>query len=165
MENQMRFVGCVGRAALVSVLIAFFAASAAAQTVPFKGDAIGQDIGVFFEATGIHIVARASGTGTGLGRFVETLDYILSYDLIHFSGSASITSADGSEVFLDFEGAIPGFSDQVFPLPYSGTFILTGGTGRFSGVGGAGTLGGIDYGGGLFSLGFSGYRTVGGGDK
>ena len=111
-------------------------------------------------ATVYHIVAQASGTGTGLGRFVETLDYILSYDLINFAGSAAIASADGSEMFLDFEGQIPGFSDQVFPLPYSGTFDLTGGTGRFYRVDGSGVLDGIDYGGGLFRLGFSGYRTV-----
>ena len=161
----MKIVDVIVRAALVCVLIGFSAAQAAAQTVPFKGDAMGQDVSLSFEAGGIHIVAVASGTGTGLGRFVETLDYILSYDLIHFSGSASITAADSSEMFLDFEGAIPGFSDQVFPLPYSGTFVLTGGTGRFSGVGGGGALDGIDYGGGLFNLGFSGYRTVGAGNK
>ena len=111
-------------------------------------------------ATVYRIVAQSSGTGTGPGRFVETLDYILSYDLINFAGSAAIASADGSEMFLDFEGQIPGFSDQVFPLPYSGTFDLTGGTGRFYGVEGSGVLDGIDYGGGLFRLGFSGYRTV-----
>ena len=158
----MRVVGgIVAKATLVCVRIAVLTAPAAAQTVPFKGEATGQDVSVSFEATGIHIVAHASGTGTGLGRFVETLDYILSYDLIHFAGSASITSADGSEMFLDFAGEIPGFSDQIFPLPYSGTFVLTGGTGRFSGVGGSGALDGIDYGGGLFSLAFSGHRSVG----
>lgn len=159
--SPMKVVGSIGvRAGLVGVLVGLFAGPAAAQTVPFKGQATGQDLSVSFEATGIHIVAQASGTGTGLGRFVETLDYILSYDLVHFSGSASITAADGSQVFLEFEGEIPGFADQVFPLPYSGNFVLTGGTGRFQGVGGSGTLDGIDYGGGLFSLGFSGSRTV-----
>jgi hypothetical protein len=139
-------------------LVGLFAAPSAAQVVPFKGQAIGQDVSVTFEATGIHIIAQASGTGTGVGRFSETLDYILSYDLINFAGSATITAADGSEIFLDFEGQIPGFADQVFPLPYSGTFVLTGGTGRFRGVGGSGDLDGTDYGGGLFRLGFSGYR-------
>jgi len=143
------------------MLVGLFAIPAVAQSVPFKGQATGQDVSVTFEATGIHIVAQASGTGTGLGRFVETLDYILSYDLVHFAGSAAITAADGSQVFLDFEGEIPGFSEQVFPLQYSGTFVLIGGTGRFEGVAGSGTLNGIDYGGGLFSLGFSGFRTAG----
>ena len=148
-------------AGLVCALSGLFAGPAAAQAVPFRGQASGQDVSVTFAATGIHIVAQASGNGTGLGRFVETLDYILSYDLVNFSGSATITSADGSGMSLSFQGQIPGFSDQVFPLPYSGTFVLTGGTGRFHGVSGSGTLEGIDYGGGLFSLGFSGSRTVG----
>lgn len=143
------------------VLLGLSAGPAAAQAVPFHGQAIGQDVSVTFEATGIHIVAEARGTGTGLGRFIETLDYILSYDLINFAGTATITAADGSELFLDFDGQIPGFSDQVFPLPYSGTFVLTGGTGRFRAAGGSGVLDGIDYGGGLFELGFSGYRLIG----
>ena len=143
------------------VLLGLSAGPAAAQTVPFHGRGIGQDVSVTFEATGIHIVAEARGTGTGLGRFIETLDYILSYDLINFSGTATIAAADGSELFLEFDGQIPGFSDQVFPLPYSGTFELTGGTGRFRGAGGSGVLDGIDYGGGLFQLEFSGYRLIG----
>ena len=159
----MKVVASIGiRTALVCVMTGIFAAPAAAQTVPFKGQATGQDTSVSFEATGIHIVAQASGNGTGLGRFAETLDYILSYDLVHFAGSASLTAADGSQMFLAFSGEIPGFADGVFPLPYAGTFVLTGGTGRFQGVEGSGTLDGIDYGGGLFALAFSGHRTVGG---
>ena len=134
-------------AGISCVLVGLSTGLAAAQTIPFQGRAIGQDVSVTFEETGIHIVAQARGTGTGLGRFVETLDYILSYDLINFAGSATITAADGSEIFLEFEGEIPGFSDQVFPLPYSGTFVLTGGTGRFQSVSGSGDLDGIDYGG------------------
>ena len=148
---------------IACVLVVLFAGSAAANVVPFKGSAVGQDVSVTFEEAGIHIVAQARGTGTGLGRFVETLDYILSYDFVNFAGSATITAADGSEIFLDFEGTIPGFAGQVFPLPYSGTFTITGGTGRFDTVGGAGTIDGIDYGAGLFSLGFSGYRLLGDG--
>ena len=156
----MKLLGSTGvNSGLVCVLVGLFAGPAAAQTIPFRGQATGQDVIVTFEDTGIHIVAQARGTGTGLGRFVETLDYILSYDLVHFSGSATITSADGSDLFLEFEGDISGFSDLVFPLPFSGTFVLTGGTGRFQGVGGSGALDGIDFGGGLFSWGFSGYRT------
>jgi len=143
------------------VLLGLSARPAAAQTVPFHGQTIGHDVNVAFEATGIHIVAEAAGTGTGLGRFTETIDYILSYDLINFAGTATITAADGSELFLEFDGQIPGFADQVFPLPYSGTFVLTGGTGRFRSAGGSGVLDGIDHGGGLFDLGFSGYRQIG----
>ena len=154
------------RTTAVSVGIAFgllglLVEPAAAQAVPFHGRAIGQDVSVTFEATGIHIVAEARGTGTGLGRFIETLDYILSYDLINFAGTATIEAADGSKLFLAFAGQIPGFSSQVFPLPFSGTFVLTGGTSRFRGAGGSGVLAGIDYGGGLFELGFSGYRLIG----
>ena len=51
---------------IACVLVVLFAGSAAANVVPFKGSAVGQDVSVTFEEAGIHIVAQARGTGTGL---------------------------------------------------------------------------------------------------
>ena len=128
-------------------------------TVPFRGRGAGQDSSITLEATGIRIVAFASGTATGVGRFTERLDYVLSYDLVNFAGTATITAANGSQLFLEFTGAIPGFDLQVFPLPYTAAYSITGGTGRLAGSTGAGTLRGIDYGGGAFAFFFTGERT------
>jgi hypothetical protein len=131
----------------------------AATTVPFKGNATGQDVSVTFEATGIHIVAEVTGNATGIGRFTEVLDYMLAYDFEHFAGGGTITAADGAQLFLSFSGSIPGFAAQVFPLPYTSVYTITGGTGRFSGSTGEGSITGTDFGGGLFEFSFTGTRT------
>ena len=135
------------------------AAKNATHDVPFKGDATGQDISVTFEATGIHIVAAVTGNGTGLGRFTEVLDYVLSYDLVNFAGAGTIVAADGSKLFLTFTGTIPGFAAQVFPLAFTADFTITGGTQRLTGSGGTGTIAGTDFGGGRFEISFTGSRT------
>jgi hypothetical protein len=135
-------------------------ASAPLATVPFKGQGTGQDVSVSFEADGIYIVANASGTATGVGYFTERLDYVLGYDLVNFGGTGMITAADGAQLFISFTGAIPGFADQVFPLPYTVQYSITGGTGRLSGSQGQGTIDGTDFGGGSFAFSFTGSRTI-----
>ena len=134
-------------------------AFAAQGAVPFKGKATGQDVSVTLGATGIRIVASATGTATETGRFTEVLDYVLSYDLVNFAGGATITSADGANILISFTGSIPGFANQVFPLPYTADYTITGGTGRFTGSAGSGTLRGIDYGAGAFAFEFTGSFT------
>ena len=126
---------------------------------PFGGQGTGQDVSLTFGPTGIRVVATATGTANGTGRFTEILDYVLSYDLVNFAGGAVITAADGSDLSLTFTGAIPGFASQVFPLPYTADYTIIGGTGRFAGSSGGGTLNGIDYGAGSFSFTFTGSRT------
>ena len=139
--------------------LAELATKGPAPAVPFKGDATGQDISVTFEAAGVHIVAAVTGTGTGVGKFTEVLDYVLAYDFVNFAGTGTITAADGSQLFLRFTGAIPGFAEQVFPLPYSAAYTITGGTSRFARSGGWGTISGTDFGGGRFQFSFTGTRT------
>ena len=135
------------------------AAATANRSAPFKGQGTGVDQSVTFEATGIHIIALAEGTATGTGRFTEVLDYSLAYDFVNFAGGAVITAADGSTISISFTGAIPGFANQVFPLPYSADYTITGGTGRFTGSRGSGRLDGIDHGAGAFEFTFGGSRT------
>jgi hypothetical protein len=129
-------------------------------SVPFDGRADGQDVSVTFEANGLHIIANASGTASGVGKFTEVLDYVLAYDFVHFAGGATITATDGAQIRLGFAGAIPGFASQVFPLPYTATYTITGGTGRLAGSTGGGALDGTDFGAGAFALSFTGTRLV-----
>jgi hypothetical protein len=94
-----------------------------------------------------------------VGAFTERLDYVLAYDLVNFAGGATITAADGAKLFIEFTGAIPGFEQQVFPLPYSATYTITGGTGRLAGSSGGGTISGTDFGAGAFAFTFDGHRA------
>jgi hypothetical protein len=140
----------------LGLLLLSSAAPAAAQSVPFQGGGTGQDQSVTLEPSGIHILSVCNGEASHLGRFTESIDYFLSYDLVHFAGIATFTAANGDEVFLTFEGTIPGYADQVFPLPFTATFDIVGGTGRFADAEGGGDLVGIDYGKGTFAFRFEG---------
>jgi hypothetical protein len=120
--------------------------------VPFNATAVGQDTSETFTADGIHLTSLVHGYGTELGTFIQTLDYVISYDLVDFAGASTITAADGSRLFLTYVGTEPGFVAQVFPTPFSGTFTITGGTGRFGGASGQGAIAGTDYGAGQFDF-------------
>jgi hypothetical protein len=142
---------------LMSLLVALcFSSVASAQDVPFKGKATGQDQSVTPEADGIRIISKCVGEATFLGRFIENIDYLFSYDLVHFAGVGTFTAANGDEVYFTFEGTIPGYVNGVFPLPFTATFVIAGGTGKFADVTGKGNLNGIDYGGGSFAFTFDG---------
>ena len=126
-------------------------AALGAPAVPFKGQGNGHDLAVVPQADGIHISAVVAGNATHLGHFSEKLDYVLAYDFVHFSGTATFTAANGDEIFATFYGSIPGFSSGIFPTPYSSTFTITGGTGRFQNASGGGVITGQDFGNGLFN--------------
>ncbi|MCC7003693.1 MAG: hypothetical protein IT357_16160 [Gemmatimonadaceae bacterium] len=149
--------GCVDTpVAPIAAAVESSALARGAVGVPFRGRGEGQDVSIAFEAAGIRIIADATGNATHVGRFTERLDYVLSYDLVHFAGAATITAADGATLRIEFTGEIPGFAEQVFPLPYTSTYSIVGGTGRLSGSTGSGSLRGIDFGGGAFSFAFDG---------
>jgi hypothetical protein len=147
----------VAQMLLVIVSLAFTsAASLASHAVPFQGNGDGHDLAVVPQADGIHILAEVEAQATHLGRFTERLDYVLSYDLVHFSGTGVFTSANGDELHVTFSGTIPGFSSGSFPTPYSSNFGVTGGTGRFQDASGGGVINGQDFGNGLFSATWTG---------
>jgi hypothetical protein len=124
--------------------------------VPLKATALGQDTSESFGADGIHLTSLARGHGTELGSFTQTLDYVISYNLVDFAGTGTITAADGSQLFLTFVGTEPGFATQVFPTPFSGELTITGGTGRFNAATGQGAITGTDYGQGRFAFSLDG---------
>jgi hypothetical protein len=154
----------VGLLAAIGVLIALAGmalmrageAAGAVTEVPFSGTAVGQDTSESFGVDGIHLTSLVRGHATELGTFTQTLDYVLSYNLVDFAGTGTITAADGSQLFLTDTGTEPGFAAQVFPTPFSATFRLTGGTGRFSGASGQGAITGTDYGQGQFAFSVAG---------
>jgi hypothetical protein len=141
---------------LVGSLVLFLAVAGAAAgrvtQVPFKATAVGQDTSESFGVDGIHLTSLIHGHATHLGNFTQTLDYVLSYDLVDFAGTGTITAADGSQLFLTDVGTEPGFAAQVFPTPFSATFTFTGGTGRFRDASGQGVITGTDYGQGAFAF-------------
>ena len=139
----------------LAVALALPAAGAAA-TGPLKAIALGQDTSESFGADGIHLTSQVRGIGTDLGSFTQALDYVISYDLVDFSGTGNITAADGSQLFLTFVGTEPGFAAQVFPTPFSGTLTITGGTGRFGAASGYGAIAGTDFGQGRFAFSLDG---------
>jgi hypothetical protein len=149
-------VGLVLAASLAMGLAVVGEASVGATRVPFKATAVGRDTSESFGADGIDLTSLVHGNGTELGRFTQTLDYVISYDLVHFAGGGTITAADGSQVFSTFVGTEPGFAAQVFPTPFSGTLTIAGGTGRFDEESGQGTITGIDYGQGQFAFSIAG---------
>jgi len=124
--------------------------------VPFKATALGQDTSESFGADGIHLTSLVRGHGTELGSFTQTLDYVISYDLVDFAGTGTITAADGSQLFLTFAGMEPGFAAQAFPTPFSGELTITGGTGRFDATSVQGAIAGTDYGQGRFAFSLDG---------
>ncbi len=80
-------------------------------------------------------VATGSGTATHLGRWTVTGNPQYTPDsngVLHSSGQATITAADGDKLFVQIEGILdPGSgTDQ-------GQFYFLGGTGRFVGASGS----------------------------
>jgi hypothetical protein len=139
---------------LIAAALGFTAAAAPASgpahVMPFKAQAVGHDTSESFGADGIHLTSLVTGEGTEIGAFTQTLDYVISYDLVHLAGTSTITAADGSRLFLTFQGTEPGFADGIFPTPFAGAFAITGGAGRFAATAGGGSIDGIDYGEGSF---------------
>ncbi len=152
--HLLKTVGISLAAALSIGLTASTVAAADRPPIPFAGTSSGFDTGAEDNHDGtFHVQAAITGNGTLVGHFTETLDYIAALDAQGgvFDGTGVITAADGSKIYLHFEGTIPGLFQRPFPLEYTETFVITGGTGRFEGASGSGDINGIDYG---FQAGF-----------
>lgn len=132
----------------------------ATVSVPFNGSFSGHDVSITPQADGIHFLSEMAGEITGLGRTTQVIDYVLEYDLIHFAGQETITAADGSRLFLAFEGTVPDYPEQVFPTAYSLDWTIIGGTGRLADNAGTGRVDGLVYGQGRFDGKYQGVRLV-----
>ena len=80
-------------------------------------------------------IATGSGTATHLGRWTVTGNPQYTPDsngVLHSSGQATITAADGDKLFVQIDGVL----DPVTSTD-QGQFYFTGGTGRFENASGS----------------------------
>jgi hypothetical protein len=85
---------------------------------------------------------NASGRANLLGRYSGQLVTILEIDNSHFTGNASFTGTSG-ELDFSINGSFHGRSRF---RPFSGKFVITGGTGTFAGSMGKGSISGVSNG-------------------
>ena len=95
------------------------------KPVPFKGR--------------LAVVLGAGGTaGEGVGSHIGRFDYTSVDDLTNFpfvTGTATITAANGDQIFTSFSGQLSPVSSDLFTVSLNN--IITGGTGRFAGASGS----------------------------
>jgi hypothetical protein len=77
---------------------------------------------------------QLSGVGTHVGQFTGIYPHTINFDEGTFSGTATITAANGDLLYIDLSGTGVPISPTVFSINLQGT--ITGGTGRFEGAAG-----------------------------
>ena len=117
--------------ALAALLSTTSTIAAAAGVVPFKGRANGEITAVLPGPTGVAMTAVAEGNATHLGNFTREEHLLLNPDTGAFTGDVVFTAADGSQLTAAITGS---FTSATTAL---GTYIFTGGTGRFDGTTGS----------------------------
>jgi hypothetical protein len=120
---------------------------AAAQTTPFKAD-FTLEVS-FVPATPGVFLGTTSGAGLAshLGRVAatstEVLDFTASPGRVTVrDGQLVMVAANGDELHWSYGGGGP-LPDASGTTPIAGTFVITGGTGRFAGASGGGTVEGL----------------------
>jgi hypothetical protein len=116
----------VSGAALAAWLVLALASPARADCYPFEATGIG----VTVSTDGHEATDVVEGTAPGLGHWTAVADRVTHGTKVQIS--TTMTAADGDLLFLDIEGTegADGFS---------GTYTITGGTGRFEGATGSGS--------------------------
>jgi hypothetical protein len=134
-------------AALAAVLLAAPSVATAAITTPLRFDFTAQ---ASFAETSVPGVFTVTTSGVGhashLGRITvsttETLDFVTSPGtLLVRDGRLVMVAANGDELHWTYEGT-GSLPDADGESVLTGTFVITGGTGRFSDASGGGTFGG-----------------------
>jgi len=96
-------------------------------------------------------IAEGHGVGTYEGQFTEYNEYEVGVQLTVsgpvtvIRGTLTVTTANGNQLFWEFNSATPGVPDPLAPFPFVATPELVGGTGRFNGATGTATIQGILY--------------------
>ena len=110
---------------LAIVISSFQSENPHKKSVPFKGEYI-----FSFEGQGV--------SGTGLATHVGRFDLVEENNLDGFpiiTGTATITAANGDQIFATHTGLIQIVGDGIAQV--DSEFIITGGTGRFTGATGS----------------------------
>jgi hypothetical protein len=123
-------------------LLAFAAQTARAGEKPFHANFITQFESVV-EYPFLHVTVNSRGQATYMGRTTAfTDDQLVS--LIDGSGTATytLTGVNGDTVVLALVVPVGGTINVEGGVIFSGTYSITGGTGRFSGATGSGVFAG-----------------------
>jgi hypothetical protein len=132
-------------AAVAAVLLTTPPVATAAATTPFKSEVTAQ---ASLAETPVPGVLTLTGSGVGhashLGNVsvsnTETLDFVTSPGgLAIRDGRMVMVAANGDELHWAYEGA-GSLPDTQGVSAFSGTFLVTGGTGRFADATGSGTF-------------------------
>ena len=132
-------------AAAAAVLLTTPPAATAATTTPFKSEITAQ---ASFAETPVPGVLTLTGSGVGhashLGNVTasttETLDLVTSPGgVVIRDGRMVMVAANGDELHWAYDG-VGSLPDAQGVSTFSGTFLITGGTGRFADATGGGTL-------------------------
>ena len=118
------------------VLAVFFGISlpaAAGEDRPFKGIAHAQIVGAQPGPDGIEVTINATGHAAHLGRYTRTEEAVVHADG-SVTGSVDFEAANGDHLTADIEGQFINATDV------AGSYIITGGTGRFENAEGAATF-------------------------
>ena len=133
--------GLRGLALLAVLVLALMprAAGAAAHEVPFSAAFTTE-----FESAVVFPIAHISVTGDGYGLHMGRSTAVTtdqSVNLITGEGAATytLTAANGDTVVLSLEFTI---AFQPTGVTFEGTYVVTGGTGRFAGATGSGSASG-----------------------
>ena len=134
--------GAVGMAFLVAPAV-----PAAAAETPFKADFSVQASFVPLSPGVLAGSTSGAGKAAHLGRMTVSSTEVLDFTAVPGAvtvrdGRMVLVAASGDEVFGTYAtiGPLP---DANGYLPLSGTFVVTGGTGRFSDATGGGTIEGV----------------------
>ena len=116
---------------LAAIALAFPAHSTwAKDQVPFQGSAEGAIVGASPDPDGVVLTVLAEGNATHLGRFTREETILFNPATGALTGLIVFTAANGDQLFGTVGG---GF---VSPTSATGTYTLTGGTGRFQNASG-----------------------------
>ena len=127
--------------------------ASAAPPVPFRGRAdlvvTGQE---FLPPASLRLTGSATGQATHLGRFTRTETIVVDLTNGTFTGTLVFTAANGDRLTADVAGH--------FTSPHldaaEGTYVFTGGTGRFHNASGQAAFEAKAVGPGAFDVKFNG---------
>jgi hypothetical protein len=126
---------------------------AATGATPWKGRASGAVTAAVPVSGGVILTTHAEGQSTHLGRFTRVETSFLDGATGAIDGSMVITAADGDQLFVTIAG---GF---ISPNDVTGTYDVTGGTGRFEGASGGATFALRTPDGATFTVDFNGWLS------
>ncbi len=131
--NRMLSMGQATLAVVTLSLVGYSLPVSASEPVPFKGRAALTPTGAIPIGDDLQLSAAATGVATHLGRFTRTEMLLVDQFGVFQEGTMTFTAANGDELYADVEG---GFTAADLSAA-AGSYIFTGGTGRFHNASGS----------------------------